>query len=353
MRVPKLRRHKSGHYFVHWGGQDHYLGKNKADADQLYLDQLAEWREWWAGKLQDRGKPKRPRYTIAEVASKFLEAKRSELGQQGEYNYRKQIKRFVKVYGDMPITWIEPKHLHKVKSDLLGQRLAPKTINHVLGGVRTMMRWAGLMDYCDQLDWSAVRNIPLGPIEVDHADRADVLAGIRRAPEYVRPYMAVQYLALLRPSEVLRVVNGEGRFVEHGIFRLDKGKMDRRVSMKRHAVLSDEALGWLAMAEPRRYTALAAYSSAVRGYRHSRGDHRQGPFPPGPKILQKSAAQHLIMTDAREEDIEMLLGHYKARLKVTYYVRHWQRLREVAALLGLGPCGAPDGATPATPGTSR
>lgn len=348
MRVPQLRKHATGQFFVRYGGRDHYLGHDKKAAEKQYLDHLDGWRHW-RGEKSDRAERDkgRGRKLLGEVAEAFFKEKQRELGPDGRYFYEKTLRPLLMAYAAEPIDWIRPRHLNAIKSDMLAKGKKPKTINHVLNSTRSLMRWAGAMEFVTQpLDFTVVRNVPIGPVRHQHASAIEVIEAVRQAPEHLRPILAVQYLGVMRPTEVMRIVNREGEWVDRGVFVLDRGKMDRKVSMHRHLMVSDEAMGWLDMAEPRRYTTLAGYSSAVRGYRHSRGGWVPGPFPLGPKVLQKSAAQHLVMRGVPDADIELLLGHYTNRLSVTYFSRNWGRLRQQASMLGLGPACVSSSALP-------
>ena len=356
MRVPKLRQHRSGHYFVHYAGKDHYLGLDKREAEAKYHEHLRDWSDWWKEKRAVREKGRgRGRVLVGEVAKAFLESKQKELTKDGVYHYEKSLAHFLDIYSKQDVNWIRPKHLNSAKSDMLYKGRAPRTINHMLNSVRTLMRWAGAMDYVSiPIDFSVIPNVALGPVAHNHASPEVIRSAIAKAPGQLQAIMAVQYLSLCRPSEILRLVNEEGNFSETGVFVASRGKMDRRVAMPRTILLSDEALAWLKCTTPRHYVLLSSYSAAMRGKKHGKyRESEEGPFPPGPKVLQKSAAQHLVMKGVPVADIELLLGHYIKRMDFTYFTRHWQRLREQASLLTLGIPAPTASPSPAGGGRSR
>lgn len=319
MRVPTLRKHKTGQWFVRWGGRDRYLGVDKKKAESAYLDELDDWRHWVEDKRRRREVVNQITPTIAEVVDEFLKAKRIEVGHNcGEY-YRRHLKRFVNRYGELDADLVRPMHLNQHKLWMIQQRFKPRTINHDLCSIRILYNWASGIELVPPISLAGVKNVPVGPVAIDHPKRWQVIRYIKRAPANVAPWMAINYLALLRPSEVVRVVRGEGKWVEDGVFRLDRGKMDKRVAFKRHCVFSPAALAWLAKCRPY-WSRQDSYSNVVRNC-----------CPIGPKMLQKCAAHHLaVVYGVDRDDLELLLGHVGPRLRVTYHQPAWQKIRKTA-----------------------
>lgn len=326
MRVPQLRKHSSGHYFVRWGGRDRYLGKVKKHAEKLYLDSLEHWRRWRVAKrVSQQEAAGRPRITVDALAERFLDAKRLERGGDCEYRYRKHLARFRTMYGDFDADTIRPMHLQMIKSTLAG-KLAPRTINHDITTTKVMFNWASGLDLVSPVSFVGVKLIPVGPVGDQALGPAEFVAAFRRAPDYLQPWLAVNYLGLLRPSETIRVILGQGEWHSGipGIFILDRGKVDDRSSIRRHCILSDRALWWLRQAE-QRYARLDSYSQAVRDQCRI-----------GPKVIQKTAAARLVLRhNVPPESVELLLGHIKSRLSVTYYLPHFKRLRQISGRLAI------------------
>lgn len=354
MRVPALHKHRNGQYFVKWAGRNRYLGKDKALAERLYLDQIAQWREWWENKAdarevrQSRQGSSVP-ISIEDLAERFLEAKRLEHGVDCEARYRKHLKRFREEMesarkAERLRIWdadlVSARLLNDFKLELLQKyKLKPRTINHDLTTIRVMYNWSAAAGLLEPKALNVVKNLPVGPVDDGAVSTRDVRKGFAACPPLLQPWFAINYLALLRPSEVVRVAKAQGRWHASlkGVFILDRGKVDIRVSIKRHVVFSPLAekwvrYGWQTIQDERnagrkdlKWNNLDAYSEAIR--RH---------FAPGPKILQKSAASHLAQQrGVAPADVELLLGHVKSRLSVTYYAPHWKKLRTVAAKLKL------------------
>lgn len=327
-RLPQLRKHTSGNYFVRWGGKDHYLGRDRREAQNQYTVQLDLWNQWQAQKADARAvSATRTRLTVGELVKQFVESKRHEAGIEASEYYAKHLKRLTHRFNKIDVDLIEPQHLNALKLAMIQTgEYKPRTINHDLTAIRVMLNWAAGLGLAPNRSYKGVKNLPTGPVEDKTISAQTVAKLIRKADERLRPWVALNYLAVCRPSEVRRLVRREGEFVMPGVFRLDRGKMDRRASIKRHVILSDVALAWLTFAESH-YNHRDAYSAAVK---------RQ--LGVGPKVIQKSAATHLVHDlGARPDDVELLLGHVRGRLAVTYYLPAFARLRETAALLGVQP----------------
>lgn len=323
MRIPSLRKHATGQWFTHWGGRDHYFGHDKEEAESLYVQSLQEWHEWRDSRRAERDRRQRmTRLAVAELVQQFTNAKRIETGEDAARYYENHLTRFNHIYGALDADLIRPKHLNALKLSMINDGYAPKTINHDLTAIRVMFNWASGLELIEAINLRGVKNMPVGPVKDKTVSEQRVREGLVRAPQRLRPWMAINYLALLRPSEVVRVVRGEGEWVSDGVFRLDKGKMDRRASIKRHCVFSDRALRWLRRCELHWTRYDSYYAACARA------------FPEGPKVLQKSAATHLVHCyGANPADVELLLGHVPGRLGVTYYLPAFDRLRQVSAQL--------------------
>ena len=321
MRVPKLRLHKSGNYMIRWGGKDHYLGHDQALAHEQYIAELEQWRLWRRG---DRASPtaRGRKLLVIDIAEKFIESRRLERGADCEQFYRKTLAPFVKSYGHLEADTIRPAILQELKHDLL-DNWGPKTINHCLTAIRTMYTWSSGLEMTPPVDLRGAKNLPLGPTAPEMVTVEHVRRVIANAKSKVQPWLAITYLGLLRPTETMRVVAGSGDWIQPGVFRLDRGKMDEHASIKRHCLFSDLALECLARCQYH-WSRLGSWSRAasIAGIKA--------------KVLQKSAAAHLIQHHhAAAADVELLLGHVHGRLSVTYYLPDFERLRAVAAQLTL------------------
>ena len=321
-RPPKLRQHHKGLYFVHWGGHDYFLGRDKAIAEVRYLEQIRQWAQWREGRDARRLLPPSQAVMTIELAERFLEHQELENGDGAVKYYRKHLKRFLHFFGKIRADVVRVRHLQDLKDRMLQDRYAPKTINHDLGAVRGLFNWATGLELIPAVTFRGCKNLPLGPPPDKALSRESARDMITSALDPVRPWLAVNYFALLRASEVVKCVQKEGRWAEKGVFVLDRGKMDRRARLRRHCLFSDHALMWLARCEPV-WNRLDCYSSAVR---RQLGNG-------GPGVLRHSGASHLSLAGVSSVDIEHILGHVPSRLTLTYHRPSWQRLRHLAGLL--------------------
>lgn len=325
-RTPTLRKHVRGMWFCRWGGKDHYFGSDRTAAQELYLQSLSEWAQWRSSRNAQRLPPMREAVSVAELSKKFLDWKEQQGGTNLRAYYNKHIGRFVAAFSHLRADMIRAAHLQAIKSDMLAAHYAPKTVNHDTVAIKAMLDWASGLEMIPAVALRGVKTLPLGPPK----HRAIGLDGVRRmirtAPDKLKPWLAINYLCLMRPTEVVRVVHRQGQWVEKGVFRLDRGKMDQRVSVARHICFSREAFSWLRRAETF-WARLDTYSAAVR----------RECGPGGPHPLRHSGATHLLQQGVARADIDLLLGHSPGRVSVTYAPIAWQPLRELVARITLAP----------------
>lgn len=315
-KPPKLYRHATGQWCCKWGGRFHYFGTNKKIAKARYLESIKEWAAFKA-----RPRARRSRRRIIDVAERFLDSKDAEGGRDVRGYYAKHLARFITTFADVSAGRIRPRELEHLKQSMLEAGYAPRTINHDLTAIKTMLRWAGSMDLIPPVSFGGVRSLPLGPPPDKSLPDEVVWSMIRASGDRLMPWLALNYLCLARPSEIVRLVHQQGRWVEPGVFRLDRGKIDKSARLPRHLVLSDSALTWLEHASPT-WSRLDSYSQAVR---------RVCEYGPG--VLRHSAATNLHRLGVAREDIDLLLGHAPPRVSLTYAPIVWQPLRQKAALL--------------------
>jgi len=326
-RQPELHLHSTGNWYAKWGAKFHYFGRDEQAARAAWLtDQvhgLPGWAAWRADRDTRRFPPIRSTMSLVDVSERFLEFKQLEGGDDVYGYYTRHLKRFLHAYGAARADMIRPAHVQAIKEDMLRASYAPKTVNHDVQSIRTMLAWASGMDYMPLLNLRVVRLIPLGPPPDRSMTRAQVRSMVRRAPKDVAAWLAVNYLCLMRPSEVIRVVHDQGEWVAPGVYRI-RSKVERRTRMPRHVIVSPAAKRWLKKC-PRRWTRLDSYSQAVR----------DACGPGGPQPLRHSAATHLIQSGVDRASVDLLLGHLPSRVSLTYAPIVWSDLVPKAARLKL------------------
>jgi integrase len=335
-KPPKFRKHARGLWFCHWAGKNHYFTRKRAESYKLFLKSIEDWTAWREAREAQRPRLSSTVDTMTDLAERFLEAKELERGDDMRRHYTKHLKRFLNAYGPQRVDVVRPIHIQAVKDEMLRGGYAPRTVNHDITAIKVLLNWGCGLEYIPPINLRGVKLLPLGPppnkaIAVDrvrtmilHPPTAD--ADTIRRHKQLAPWLAINYLCLMRPSEVIKVVHKHGEWTEDGIFRLKNGKTDLTAKMARHVVFSDEALTWLDQCQPV-WSRLDSYSPAFRRVFGSGGPHP----------LRHSAATHLGQLGASRADIDLLLGHAPSRVSLTYAPVSWQPLRAIAAQLTLAP----------------
>jgi site-specific recombinase XerD len=380
--IPVLKRHHTGVHFTTWGGRDRYFTRDVGESQRLFERSLEEYLLW----RQQRPDPTpRGALTVGQLAVRFLHARREEVDPRTYEYYRKHLSRFVRTWAEAPACRITPMQLQALKTDLLKLGYKPATVNHDLGSVKTMFKWGAAVQLIPSIDLSGIPACALEPLipkayprwqvkwmvmaplqsTGEHcltkwAEQATCCAGAAARPATrgartdrakrrdrhqpgcplfargsdpepaappeprLSPWIELQYLAAMRPTEVIKLVHGEGAFEEEGIFRLHTSKVSRRTQEPRRIVLTPRALEVLRACEPV-WGSLDSYSAAVR--------RTCGPGGPGP--LRHSAASHLLQAGAARADIDLILGHLPPRVSRIYAPVAWQPLRATAARITL------------------
>lgn len=326
-KAPSLRRHVSGQYMVRWGGRDYYLGRDRVAAQEKYLSDpavgLPAWSEWRASRDAHRFPPLRQSVTVLALAEQFLENRELEGGRARRAYYRTHLRWFVALHCTRRAESIRPIVLQNFKDGLIARGYQPKTVNHHVQAVKTMMQWAQDLELIPALNLHGVKLLRLGPI----ADKTWAADLVRRyvfscdRPALI-PWLAVNYLAALRPIEVVRIARGEGEWIAHGVMRIPN-KMGWKNRMPRVVLLSAEAFGWLRSARTV-WTDRSAYCAACARYCGA-----------GPHQLRHSAAAHLSRAGIARADVDQILGHYPGAVSLTYTPPEWLRLRPLLSRITL------------------
>lgn len=340
-KMPSLRRHQSGQWITKWGGQTHYLGHDDAAAQAAYIKSLTEWSKWRESRDQKRA-TKKTAWSVAEIAKEFMKNKEAEGGPDRRRYYSNHLRRFVAVYGNVRADAIRAGDLNEVKLDMMrakvrdsGGRLVRQfgnsNIRHDLTAVKSMFRWAAGMELIPPLSLDFVK-VPERDETPDKSYSPDEAWGfIRSVPEDLGHWLALQYLTLMRPSEVVRVVAGQGEWVEPWLFRPHVYKMKWRTREPRMIVFSDAALSYLRHCRPI-WSRYDTYYQATR--RAVAGTDYEG-YAPHP--LRHSGSTHLGQLGVSREDIDLLLGHLPSYVSRTYNRTFWQRLRAPADRIAASP----------------
>lgn len=377
MNLPKLRLHATGQWFVTVFGKNHYLGVDRELAGPRYLSVIE--REYLP-RLQARSAVRITRrrgadLTIVDLAERYLTTRMQEgLRPATVHNYRWLLAPLLHAYGPLPAVSFDAALLRALMADLGAARheggrryYSPKSLRHVLNTVRMLFRWGrseGLLIDAEGrpviMDLSVVRSprlpAPRPRVQSPHQIRS-LLARLRpawrlrasrpgmsahradRIAAQCRAWCALAYLAALRPTEVFRLVHGQGDWLGHGVFRFRESKTETATGTARVTVLSEEALAALSACRPvwRRPDGLTHAVNKALG-------------PCGwPHALRHSAATQLRALGVPEADVRSILGH-QVPGALRHYVRtEHERLRRAVARLSVrfaAPGSAPPDAAP-------
>ncbi len=358
-KPPTLRQKSNGAFFVRIGRRDYSLGSDSDEAEARYARLIATV---WAPRYK-RASPVTVarRLDVVELVELLLDSYADEGRDATVAYYRKHLARFVNVHGTADVVTLasaEPKLgryqapivplLNAFVADLRRLDYEPKTIRHDVGAVVRLFNFAHERGVCPSVDFKPVKKPRAMRGEPRVLTQRELLAAFlwaRRRHPSLEPWMRVQYHALLRPSEIVRLVaavsSGEGGAFEpvrnerekvvskRGLFRLDVHKgswRDGTIQTTRAIVLTGEALRWLDRCEPT-WSRLDSYSGAVRRLLPGRS----------PDMLRDSAASRLLALGERREDVDALLGHGRPSELPSYGREAWHVLLRSAGRLRLEP----------------
>lgn len=340
---PKLRRHTTGVYFVEFAGQRRYFSVDLKESEREYRQALREWAAWQDGLALAKSHTS---HRIVDIVREYLRSRLTDASEDQWRWCRSHLGRLTRLWGGLPADAFNARLLQAFKADLVAikepKKLAAKTINHDLRAIKSLFRWASDMGYCKEVNLRAVKALPLPQLRRKELSPAEVARVVNlalgreigthpitkarlTADPRVAPWLALNYLAALRPSEVVRLVRGEGEWIERGLFQPRISKTFRDGRTPRVYVLSEEAMMWLQHARPE-WAHMKAYGTAVR--------RACGPGLPHP--LRHSAAQHLSDLGVPKADIDLALGHYPPVVSQTYVRVTLAPVRACLARLSLG-----------------
>ena len=351
-RLPKLGLHASGNFFIKYNGKNHYLGRDKAEAQRQYIEHIRLWR---AGQDSESLTASMRLVDLAELLEREVEA---ESGPPARRYLHNHLIRFLAAWGNVPAAAIKPPQVTPVawikalKADMLLMRYAPRTINHDLGAAKRLIEWAGSMGYIAHYPTRGIKGVPLGARQRHDVPLATFIAQVRRAELFdprLGPWMRLHFLTACRPAELVRLVHRRGTW-EHGgpmlemitadgpllrfhdasclsgsVFRM-ANKVARRTQDDRYIPLTGEALLWLSRCTPA-WSTSSGYAQAVAATQ---------PDPPHHiHHIRHTAASHLHGEGAAVADIELALGHWPRGAWMNYVRTSWRTPLQIMRSLRL------------------
>ncbi len=323
-RKPGLSKHKaSGQWYVEWGGRCRYLGKDKAKARELYAEQIVEWAKWRAGRDGPAGvtAPRRTAITIWELYKRFMASKRVECASATVEFYRHALRPFTAHYAVWLAESFKAKDLQGYKEVQMAKGHGPKHVKHLVSAAKTLLQYGMDLHDLPAINLKGVKSPQVPRPEPKGYTITTMRKMVIDAPDGLKPWLRVNWLTLARPMEVVRMVHGDGEWVNPWLFQPDAAK-----TLGRRIVLSKLALRHLKHCAPH-WSRLDSYGRACRRLNN---DHGLTPHP-----LRHGAAQRLGFLGADRETIDLILGHAPRRVSETYLPIDWKALRESVSLLSL------------------
>lgn len=336
-KQPTLRLHARGIYFVRWGGRDHYFTRSESASHRAFFDPtgahpgaLVHWLRWRETK-QAKVIARTGSLRVAELVKEFLARYFMEGRADTEAYFRHHLRRFTAIFGKFTVDAINVQAIDAFKRDLVHlQILKPRTIRHDLNAVKTLWRWGYANGLCPPLMLDTIKppRIPRSrpedlPLEVVKRS----ILGLSREHKSLEPYLAINYLCLLRPSEVMRIAHGQARIsdippmhghkaIKRGMLMLTEHKTSGTTDTDRVVLVSAEAAKWLPHVRP------LPFRSAPSSIRDLQNRYaklcRDAGLAGLPHKLRDSAASHLRALGEPAESVDLLLGHEPSGVLQSY-----------------------------------
>lgn len=341
MKTPQLRLHSRGVYYTRWwhGGRDQfvYFSRDRAESERAFQTWLTEV---WAATTTGRDpQARRTGVRVVRVAELWLSHVQLTRGRARMVQYRSYITHFIDLAGEVPAAKIRPGDILLLAKDLATLRYSPATVHHCVKAAKRMLAWAGTHE--TEPGKTLIPSIDLGAVRLDRIPRpqpkgvspefvVQYLAAARETDPRLEPWLALGYLCLARPSEVHRLVHGQGRWLARNLFET-RSKTQGTTGQFRYLVLTDKALEWLARATPA-WQSVTSYTARARQVELS--GHS------GAKPMRSWGATELRRRGVSRGDIQIILGH-AAHEPIDHYVEEdWDNLRRLLSRLALQPAAA-------------
>ncbi len=323
-KPPSLRLHKTGQFVVTWDGKDHYLGTNRAVAEQRYAEKLVAWKAWAGERLAAKEQARQSRKPPSSVAPAFnpdapslrgaieriAASMAAEMTPEGAKFYKKNLKRLFLFAGDVPLETIDAAWLQAIKERLKTQ-YGGKTTNHTIDAARKLVKYAWkTMRWIPPVDLEGVKKIALPPPPIKGMEVDQVCEQIdknRDDHEQLSNAMELAFLTGCRPSEVYRLIKGEGQLVRANCFVPSRHKNSNRTGAHRYIALCDRAVELLGLLRDSRWSSAKRLGEIV-----SKATGKQ--LHP----LRHSAAMALADLDYTRAEVDEFLGHAVGRTSLTY-----------------------------------
>lgn len=327
-KTPTLQVHARGQYFTKWGGRFHYFGTDEKAANLRYAQSLQEWSLWKAESARQAVRV-RSKLTFAELVDLFYAARLPDVSSDMKVYYEHHLRRAIQSFGMLPAATITGKYLQAYLIDLRAtvsdrtkRPLGAKTVRHDIVAIKAVLNWGMDMEHIPEVRLSAVKP-PRLPPKKKKAYTIEFIKGLigkcrTAGAEQLECWIAVNYLAGCRPSELPRLAARDGEFIYQGkdgaIYEI-VGKMTWKTDEMRHVYLSPEALIYFNALKPewadwRDYSKRVSELAPMENLKRVRFG--------GAHPLRHSAYSHLRAAGAAEGEISLFVGHGRGVVARSY-----------------------------------
>lgn len=366
--VPSFRVHAaSGNFVCKWGGKLRYLGKEEGAARTAYSAQLEAWESWRKKGAEKAAKqtptvaapsfsPPVPKAvsdspSVAVLAEKLYAQIRTEAGGGAAWNCQERTEFFLSIFGARKIGSLTDSDLAEFRSAVLAKYPNPNTANARLGQTRRLLAF-GKKYFPQPLNLEALKNTKrkAPPLKAEpYQNVSELINKVALLNPNLARHMLLQFWAVMRPSEVSRLVAGEGSWepinskCEGKVFVPNESKMKHK-GQDRKILLTVEALALLE--EIREYGKQGALRQALppnmSAYQQACSKLQQYGLDFSPHFLRHSAATALsVELEAGRDTVETALGHAMPSVAGRYFPPNYatalKAMRGLSTLVPMPP----------------
>jgi len=241
MRVPKLRLHATGQYFLCIHKKTYYLGKDKIPAEK-------EYRRYLVQHLGTHPLESQEKITVGQMLQDYLAAKLAATPEENRKTtaclLRHALEPTKRLYGHLLANSFGPLAFQTVRKEMETSNRTRQYVNKLCGKLRSAWKWGVSQQMVKWETYQELLHVPelqYGQLKESREAGPVDLALVEKTLPYLNDRNAdiVRLLLLTgaRPSEILRLRPCD---VVDGVYRPKKHKT-ARLNMKRAIVLSTQA----------------------------------------------------------------------------------------------------------------
>ena len=210
---------------MRFGGRDHSLTGDERVARQRYAEKLKDWAAWRADvEAESNTRKTRSQLTVAELAERMFDAYTAEGRRDTARWFAKHLVRWLNIHGAARVLDLSTADvargvfaapvvplLNAYLADLgtLDTPLSPRTLRHDVTSIKRLFNFAAEQGLCPPVQWRGVRRVRVlrsEPEDLPPEGVRELIAIAAKNDPGLVSWLRLNYLALLRPIEVVRTV---------------------------------------------------------------------------------------------------------------------------------------------------